>query len=326
MDEALRAQLLERAAADQAARERLMEDPATETVEAIRQVDEANTAWLERVVRERGWPGRSLVGEDGAQAAWYLVQHADHQPAFQRTCLDLMDDAVARGEASAAEWAYLTDRVLLAEGRPQRYGTQFTMGPDGLEPQPMEAPDRVDERRASAGLGALAEYRDLMLQAYGDQPIGGVPLRAGRTLGTCRNGPLQVRISAVEPTAGAEGRRPQPEPVEPSVPLPWLPEGCSPCRTGPAMGATRDGIVVVAWFEAHGAVGAPVEVHWPVSDRDIPRFEPVSAGTRPAVRVSGTGSEPGSVVVVMTEGHRRFMVSGTLPSAELLRVAATLPE
>jgi|HubBroStandDraft_3_1064219.scaffolds.fasta_scaffold71532_2 hypothetical protein len=46
----------------------------------------------------RGWPGRTLVGEDGAQAAWLLAQHADHNPDLQRAFLDALRDAVARGE------------------------------------------------------------------------------------------------------------------------------------------------------------------------------------------------------------------------------------
>src|SRR5439155_1758694 len=72
----------------------------------------------------------SLAGEDGAEAAWLLAQHADRDPAFQRRCLDLLAEAAARGEASWMHVAYLTDRVLLAEGKPQEYGTQAT-GRDG---------------------------------------------------------------------------------------------------------------------------------------------------------------------------------------------------
>jgi hypothetical protein len=51
------------------------------------------------------------------QAAWLLVQHADHDPAFQRVCLELLGGAVRAGEADVRHHAYLTDRVLLAEGR-----------------------------------------------------------------------------------------------------------------------------------------------------------------------------------------------------------------
>ena len=86
--------------------------------------DVANLPWLRQVITDVGWPGKSLVGEDGAGAAWLLAQHADRDPAFQRRCLDLLTDAVERGEATIMQQAYLTDRVLLHEGQPQEYGTQ----------------------------------------------------------------------------------------------------------------------------------------------------------------------------------------------------------
>ena len=48
-----------------------------------------------------------------------------------RRCLDLLAEAAIRGEASRADLAYLTDRVLLAEGQAQVYGTQFVGARDG---------------------------------------------------------------------------------------------------------------------------------------------------------------------------------------------------
>src|SRR5437899_7564184 len=154
MNDGLRAELLRRQAADQEMRMRwieLMRDaslgqpPSTEALELSQQVaaiDEENTAWFHGVVREHGWLDRSLLGEEAAHAAWLLVQHADQDPDFQRECLDLLHMAVEAGEGSAQELAYLTDRVLLAEGKPQRYGTQFTAGATAWEPQPLEDPDR----------------------------------------------------------------------------------------------------------------------------------------------------------------------------------------
>lgn len=50
--------------------------------------------------------------------------------------------------------AYLTDRVLLAEGQPQEYGTQVRDG----RPRELRAPESVDERRAAVGLEPLAAY------------------------------------------------------------------------------------------------------------------------------------------------------------------------
>ena len=47
-------------------------------------IDEDNTRWLGQVLSARGWPGRTLAGEDGAAAAWLLAQYADSDPARQR--------------------------------------------------------------------------------------------------------------------------------------------------------------------------------------------------------------------------------------------------
>lgn len=118
-----------------------------------------NIEWLKLVIARRGWPGRSLVGVDGADAAWLIVQHADHDPDFQRECLGLMEKAVAAGEATLSNLAYLTDRVMVKETGYQRYGTQFRPGPSGPEPAPLEDAGRIDELRASAGLVPFDEYR-----------------------------------------------------------------------------------------------------------------------------------------------------------------------
>src|SRR5205085_1172028 len=73
----------------------------------------------------RGWPGKSLVGVDGANAAWLLVQHADQGRAFQKRCLPLLEAAVKKGEATGVQLAYLSDRVRVGAGEKQVYGTQF---------------------------------------------------------------------------------------------------------------------------------------------------------------------------------------------------------
>jgi hypothetical protein len=159
----LREELLRRLELDQAPmREmRVGQGVDPEVMERLTATIRDNAMWLAGVIDEWGWPGRSLVGDDGANAAWLLAQHADHDPAFQRRCLDLLGAAAARGEASQSNVAYLTDRVLLKERGTQVYGTQFTAGPDGLEPQPIEDPESVDERRAAMGLVPLDEYRKL---------------------------------------------------------------------------------------------------------------------------------------------------------------------
>jgi hypothetical protein len=165
VDEELRAELLRRVKVDQAAR--LGDD-----LYRAGAVDAVNLPWLRRVSEERGWPVAALVGEDGAHAAWLLAQHADRDPAFQRRCLDLMTEAVAADQARRQDLAYLTDRVLLAEGQEQGYGTQVTRRGGEYQPRKLRDPDGVDQRRAAVGLEALADY----LGWFADDPGPGAQL------------------------------------------------------------------------------------------------------------------------------------------------------
>lgn len=52
------------------------------------------------------------------------------------------------------------------DGRPQRYGTQFTQVAGDLAPSPIEDPDDLDERRAAVGLPPFAEYEARMRDSY----------------------------------------------------------------------------------------------------------------------------------------------------------------
>lgn len=171
-DPALREELLRRAGVDQVARRAVfgtdgsVDDAARER---MMEVDRENTAWLKQVLGSRGWPGSDLVGHDGAKAAWLLVQHADHDPEFQRAALALMQSTVEAGRAERSDFALLTDRVLLADGKPQRYGTQFQTDDDGLmRLRPVEEIDGLEARRAAFGLPTMIEYRQMLRDLYGE--------------------------------------------------------------------------------------------------------------------------------------------------------------
>jgi hypothetical protein len=165
MDEELRRELLARAEEDQRVRHQVSPPKgqpvirlSAEAAEESRRVDTDNTRWLADILATRGWPGRTVVGEDGAAAAWLLAQHADRDLDLQRTFLDALRGAVAEGEASPANLAYLEDRVRVADGHPQLYGTQFTVTDEEFGPCPIEDPQQLDERRAAVGLEPFAVY------------------------------------------------------------------------------------------------------------------------------------------------------------------------
>jgi len=120
--------------------------------------DKARTARLREIVNTYGWPGRTLVGTEAAGAAWLLTSHAVTDVPFQRQALELMKK-LGTCEVENSHLAYLTDRVLLAEGKKQLYGSYPTRGPNGeLIPQPIEDEPNLDRRRAELGLQPFAEY------------------------------------------------------------------------------------------------------------------------------------------------------------------------
>jgi hypothetical protein len=126
--------------------------PQTET-------GQQRTARLKEIIAKHGWPTIDLVGKDGEDAAWAIAQHSDFDLAFQQEALALLREAVAQGQASPGNLAYLEDRVAVAKGEPQVYGTQMRCGPDGPVPAtPIRDEPGVEQRRAASGLDPLASY------------------------------------------------------------------------------------------------------------------------------------------------------------------------
>jgi len=121
-------------------------------------VHRENAARLAAVIDRHAWPGAALVGEDGAEAAWLIAQHAIGEPAFQRRCLAALQEAAERGDVPRWQPAMLDDRIRVFEGRLQRYGSSLDVDDEGrLVPRPIEDPEGVEERRREVGLEPLAE-------------------------------------------------------------------------------------------------------------------------------------------------------------------------
>jgi hypothetical protein len=156
---AIRDELLAMAAEDHRVRATLVADGSLFAGyhPAMEAVHRRNAARLTRILDACGWPGVGLVGRDGEEAAWLIVQHAIGTPDLMRRGLALLEAAVQAGEAPAWQPAFLMDRIRTLEGRPQLYGTQFDFDAAGeLSPLPLEDPAGVDQRRQAIGLEPLA--------------------------------------------------------------------------------------------------------------------------------------------------------------------------
>ena len=166
-DETLRAELLVRGQKDQEARQPFLAGfPDSISLVQMNAVDVSNTAFLKRVVAERGWPGTSLVGRDGEQAAFLILQHATLDTAFMAQTLPLIERAYAANEAEGQQVALLTDRVARQRGQPQRYGTQASIVGGRFVLDPIADSVNVDRRRAQLGMPPVARYMQILDSLY----------------------------------------------------------------------------------------------------------------------------------------------------------------
>lgn len=137
----------------------------------MRKKDSINLIKVIKILDEKGWVGKDVVGAQANQTLFLVVQHSDLK--YQQKYLPMMREAVKKGNANPGNLAYLEDRVALREGRRQIYGSQSSKNKttNKLHISPMIDPDNVDKRRAEVGLGTMAEYAAKMniewnLEAY----------------------------------------------------------------------------------------------------------------------------------------------------------------
>jgi hypothetical protein len=177
----LREELLKMREKDQAARNRLSnemlgDDEQQKLFEEMAANDAANRERLKQIIAENGFPTVSMVGQDGADTVFLIVQHADRDPEWQASILPVLEELSKKGEASKGSVAYLTDRVLRAQGKPQLYGTQYYQeeGPSGTPeyvPPVVEDPKNLDKRRQSMGLGKWSTYEEQMAKMQNREPF-----------------------------------------------------------------------------------------------------------------------------------------------------------
>ncbi len=114
-------------------------------------IDAINNIRIKKIIRKFGYPTQKLIGKSGVKDFWLLIQHQDEDLALQQECL-------ANCNFAPIEKAYLTDRILLAEGKKQKFGTQFMIKHNKRAFRPLENKMKVNTLRKSIGLETLEKY------------------------------------------------------------------------------------------------------------------------------------------------------------------------
>ncbi|GHE29751.1 hypothetical protein GCM10017764_10940 [Sphingobacterium griseoflavum] len=133
-------------------------------------VFQTNQKTIAKYFSEYGYLGYQQVGKESSNHFWLLVQHCDHDPAFQRKVLRAMEKEVKRNNANPENYAYLFDRVQVNAGKKQQFGTQVTylVRTTGRAIPKIGLLDsaRVDQLRQEHNLEPLKVYLNRMTQLH----------------------------------------------------------------------------------------------------------------------------------------------------------------
>ena len=121
-------------------------------------IDSLNLVFIENIIKQHGYPGKSLVGTPTNEAAWNVIQHSDKISQY----LPAIQYAAEHVELPYRLYAMMLDRDLMEHNKEQLYGTQGTCrklknGKQECFIWPIKDPLKVNARRQNAGFETTVE-------------------------------------------------------------------------------------------------------------------------------------------------------------------------
>lgn len=124
--------------------------------EKMKKIDLESVDIVAKIIDKYGWLGKDKIGKEANETLFLGIQHIDDL-VVQSKYLPAIKSAVKKGNAEPWHLAFLTDRILMNQGKKQIYGTQkiITKNPETSYIIPLENPEKVDELRKEIGLDPL---------------------------------------------------------------------------------------------------------------------------------------------------------------------------
>lgn len=128
----------------------------------ITRTDATNKLVVVGMLDKYGWLPSSKIGELASQALFLVIQHSDTKT--MEKYFPLLKAAAEKNEARKTDAAMMEDRLLMNEGKKQKYGTQgfskkMENGAYEIFIWPIEQPEKVNELRKSIGFDeSISDY------------------------------------------------------------------------------------------------------------------------------------------------------------------------
>lgn len=130
-------------------------------------IDTSNLARAEAILKQHGYPGKTLVGTPTNEAVFFIIQHSNKIDTY----LPTIKKAAEQGELPFQQYAMMLDRSLMYKGKPQLYGTQASCRQLIATKQsrcfvwPITDAKLVNQRRKQAGFALTVEENANRLNA-----------------------------------------------------------------------------------------------------------------------------------------------------------------
>ena len=139
-------------------------EEAIEYALKMEETDSTNLASVSRILDTYRWP--SGLSDAANEAIFLVIDHSDLRT--MNKYIGLFRDAVAKGYIQMNDLVTMEDRMLMNDGKPQKYGTQaYSLVEDSktvIYIWPVEDPDKLDALRKSVGLMPIGEYLEMVKQ------------------------------------------------------------------------------------------------------------------------------------------------------------------
>ena len=132
----------------------------------IDKIDDRNVTLLKIILKKYSWRQLAEISKRAAADARLIVSHSGSK-AFQKEALKEIEPFVEEKLMNGYAFAQLSDRIAVAEGRPQFYGTQSSCENGQQGTYNLKDPETVDQRRKKLGLEPLADYVKGLRETYG---------------------------------------------------------------------------------------------------------------------------------------------------------------
>ena len=111
-----------------------------------------NEEKITNLLDSKGWPEKSVIGEQGNWTICNVIQHAENDVRIKY--LPMMKEAVLANQLLPRFLVRAQDRIATEQGQLQIYGGQMKYYPDtkSFNVWPVFEPENIDKRRAEIGL------------------------------------------------------------------------------------------------------------------------------------------------------------------------------